>query len=62
MLYKLADDTLSPMVINDMSDGEIGYIAAEAEELTHKRNFLEGHKAILESGQEAFRAALGSYK
>lgn len=62
LLHRLAEDTLSPMVINDMSDGEIQYIAAEADELTHKRAFLEGHKAILEKGQEAFRAALGSYK
>lgn len=62
LLHKLAQDTLSPMVVNDMSDNEIRYIAAEAEELTQKRDFLEGHKTILESGQDAFRAALGSYK
>lgn len=45
-----------------MADGEIGYVAAEADEVTHKRDFLEGHKAILETGQKAFREAVGSYK
>ncbi|KAK4575336.1 hypothetical protein LTR86_001190 [Recurvomyces mirabilis] len=62
LLHNLADDTLSPMIINDMSDAEVGYIAAEAEETTHKRDFLESHKAMLEAGQEAFKKALGSYK
>lgn len=62
LLHGLAENTLSPMIINNMSDGEVAHIAAEAEEITHKREFLEGHKAILESGQEAFRKALGSYR
>lgn len=62
LLHNLAEDTLSPMIINDMSDTEVGYVAAEAEEVTHKRDFLESHKAMLENGQEAFRKALGSYK
>ena len=62
LLHDLAEDTLSPMIINDMSDAEVGYVAAEAEEVTHKRDHLEGHRAMLESGQEAFRKALGSYK
>ncbi|KXT04153.1 hypothetical protein AC578_40 [Pseudocercospora eumusae] len=62
LLHNLAQETLSPLIINDMTDKEIEYIAAEAEEVTHKRAHLESHKAILESGQEAFREAIGSYK
>ncbi|KAK4610060.1 Interferon-induced GTP-binding protein Mx1 [Fulvia fulva] len=62
LLHNLATDTFSPLVVNDMADGEIGYVAAEADEVTHKRDFLEGHKAILETGQKAFREAVGSYK
>lgn len=62
LLHNLAQDTLSPLVINDMSDREIEYLAAEADEVTHKRAHLEGHKSILESGQAAFRQAIGSYK
>lgn len=62
MLHNLAQDTLSPLMINDMADREVEFLAAEAEEVTHKRAHLEGHKAILESGQAAFRDAMGSYK
>ena len=62
LLHRLAEDTLSPMMINDMSDAEVGEVAAEAEQITHKREFLVSHKTMLENGQEAFRKALGSYK
>ncbi|KXT17035.1 hypothetical protein AC579_4352 [Pseudocercospora musae] len=62
LLHNLAQETVSPLIINDMADKEIEYIAAEAEEVTHKRAHLESHKGILESGQEAFREAIGSYK
>ena len=61
LLHGLVEETLSPMLINDMTDGEIGHIAAEPEEVTHKRKFLEEHQAILEDGQWAFRRALGAY-
>ncbi|PPJ56708.1 hypothetical protein CBER1_09501 [Cercospora berteroae] len=62
LLHNLARDTLSPLIVNDMSDREIEYLVAEADEITRKRAHLEGHKAILESGQEAFRQAMGSYR
>lgn len=62
LIHNLAEETLSPMIINDMADGEVAHIAAEPEEVTHKRDFLEAHKAILEEGQAEFRRALGSYK
>ncbi|KAK5114976.1 hypothetical protein LTR85_010014 [Meristemomyces frigidus] len=62
LLHRLAKDTLSPMIINDMTDAEVGYVAAEPDETTHRREFLEGQKVMLESGQEAFRKVLGSYK
>ncbi|EME83982.1 uncharacterized protein MYCFIDRAFT_187187 [Pseudocercospora fijiensis CIRAD86] len=62
LLHNLAQDTLSPLIINDMAEKEISYIAAEAEEVTNKRAHLESQKKILESGQEAFREAVGSYK
>lgn len=61
LLHNLAQDTLSPLMINDMADREVGYFAAEAEDVTHKRAHLEGHKIILEKGQKAFRDAMGSY-
>lgn len=62
LLHNLAEETLSPMIINDMAEGEIAYITAEEEEVAQKRDFLDGHKTIIESGQEAFRKAMGSYK
>lgn len=62
LLHDLAQQTLSPLIINDMGDKEVEYIAAEADEITHKRAHLESHRAILEMGQEAFREAIGSYK
>lgn len=61
LLHNLAQDTLSPLMINDMTDREVAYLAAEAKEVTHKRAHLEGHKIILERGQKAFRDAMGSY-
>ncbi|KAL9526889.1 Interferon-induced GTP-binding protein [Sphaerulina musiva] len=61
LLHNLAQDTLSPLMINDMADREVEYFAAEAEDVTHKRAHLEGHKIILEKGQKAFRDAMGSY-
>lgn len=62
MLHDLAANTLSPLVIDAMEEGEVGIIAAEDEETTREREFLMDQKAILESGQEAFRKALGSMK
>ncbi|KJY02324.1 dynamin family protein [Zymoseptoria brevis] len=61
LLHHLAEATLSPLLINDMSEAEVAYLAAEAEESVHMREFLQGHKAILESGREAFRGVLGGF-
>ncbi|KAK3673763.1 hypothetical protein LTR78_006316 [Recurvomyces mirabilis] len=55
LLAELPEDTLSPLMINDMSDQEVGYLAGEAEETTHKR-------VSSWAGQDAFKKALGSYK
>jgi hypothetical protein len=44
-----------------MTEAEVAYLAAEAEESVHMRDFLQGHKAILESGREAFRGVLGGF-
>jgi hypothetical protein len=57
---RLAHDTLSPMIINDMTDAEVAEIAAEPTDITSRRTMLEGHKEILESGRAAFKQALRS--
>lgn len=58
----LATDTISPMLIGDMTDDEVGYVAAEPEEITRTRDALEARKATLEKGQQTFRSALGLFK
>lgn len=62
LLHGLAADMLSPLTINDMAEGEVAHVAAEAEKVTHKREFFEDHKAIIEEGQAEFRGALGAYR
>ena len=58
----LAADTISPMLISDMTDDEMAFIAAEPEETTRLRGNLETKKATLEKGQETFKSALGLFK
>ena len=50
------------MVVGDMSEEEVAFVAAEPEETTHERNFLETRKATLEKGQETFKSALGLFR
>ncbi|KAF2860766.1 hypothetical protein K470DRAFT_276666 [Piedraia hortae CBS 480.64] len=59
LLRNLAQQTLSPEIIGDMSDEELALIAAEPEETTRMRENLEVRKATLERGQDTFRTALG---
>ncbi|GAB1742598.1 hypothetical protein NU219Hw_g8136t1 [Hortaea werneckii] len=62
LLRDLANDTLSPMLVGEMSDDEVSLIAAEAEEITRMRSNLEARKSVLENGQQTFRSALGLFK
>ncbi|TKA68512.1 hypothetical protein B0A55_08173 [Friedmanniomyces simplex] len=62
LLRDLAADTISPMVIGDMTDDEIAFVAAEPEETTRLRGNLETRKSTLEKGQETFKSALGLFK
>ncbi|KAI7233482.1 hypothetical protein KC330_g5346 [Hortaea werneckii] len=62
LLRDLANDILSPMLVGEMSDDEVGLIAAEAEEITRMRSNLEARKSTLENGQQTFRSALGLFK
>ena len=55
-------EILSPMVMAQLSDEEVSYIAAEPEEITSRREHLEGQKGMLEKGQEAFRLAMGKLR
>ena len=62
LLTDLATDTISPVIITDMSNQEVAYVAAEPAETTRERQFLEGCKETLEKGQETFRSALGLFR
>jgi hypothetical protein len=62
LLHGLAGETLSPMIIEGMDEGEVATIAAEEDGITLQREHLESQKVILESGQAAFRKALGAFR
>lgn len=62
LLEGLADETITPIVIADMTDEEIAYVAAEPEEVTRERDLLEVRKAALEKGQATFKSALGLFR
>ena len=62
LLKDLAAATISPMVVGDMTDEQIAYVAAEPEETTRERDFLEARKTVLEKGQETFKSALGLFR
>lgn len=50
------------MIISDMTDDEVSFVAAEAEEITKERTHLETRKATLEAGQATFKSALGLFR
>jgi hypothetical protein len=58
----LPDIILSPLVVTEMTDKEIGFVAAEPPEVTQQRAFLETRKGMLEKGLETFREAMGGIK
>lgn len=53
---------LSPLVVAQMTDKEIEFVAAEPPEITQQRAFLESRKAMLEKGLDTFREAMGGLK
>jgi hypothetical protein len=53
---------LSPLVVTQMTDKEIEFVAAEPPEVTQQRAFLEARKTMLEKGLETFREAMGGLK
>jgi hypothetical protein len=48
--------------VTEMTDKEIGFVAAEPPEVTQQRAFLETRKGMLEKGLETFREAMGGIK
>lgn len=58
----LPERLLSPMVVTDMPDTEIAFIASEPPEMMSQRAFLEEMKGMLEDGEDSFRGAMGEFK
>jgi len=50
------------MLVLTLSDDEVKYIAGEPKEIIDRRNHLEKHLKMLESGQETFRLAMGGLR
>jgi len=62
LVEPLPDIILSPLVVTDMTETEIQFVAAEPVEITQQRAFLEARRAMLEKGLETFREAMGGLK
>jgi len=62
LVEPLPDVILSPIVVTQMTEKEIDFVAAEPPEVTQQRMFLESRKAMLEKGLETFREAMGGLR
>lgn len=62
LVEPLPNVILSPMIIHQLTDEEVGYIAEEPQELTQQRAYLESRKDMLEKGMDTFREAVGGFR
>jgi hypothetical protein len=62
LVEPLPDIILSPIVVTQMTEKEIDFVAAEPPEVTQQRMFLESRKTMLEKGLETFREAMGGLR
>jgi replicative DNA helicase len=62
LVQPLPDIVLSPVVVTQLTDEEVGFIAAEPAEVTQQRNFLEARKDMLENGMAKFSEAMGGLR
>lgn len=62
LVEPLSDIILSPLVVAQMTDKEVQFVAAEPPEVTQQRSFLETRKAMLEKGLDTFHEAMGGLR
>jgi hypothetical protein len=62
LVEPLPEIILSPLVVTQMTEKEIEFVAAEPPEITQQRLHLESRKNMLEKGLETFREAMGELK
>jgi hypothetical protein len=62
LVEPLPDILNSPLIISQLTDKQVEFIAAEPAEITQQRAFLENRKAMLEKGMDTFREAMGGLR
>ncbi|CAA9960015.1 GTP-binding protein [Pyrenophora teres f. maculata] len=62
LVAPLPDIILSPLVVTEMTDSQIEYVASEPPEITQQRAHLESKRVMLEKGLDTFREAMGGLK
>jgi hypothetical protein len=62
LVEPLPDLILSPLVVTQMTEQEIEFVAAEPPEITQQRSHLDSRKTMLENGLDTFREAMGGLK
>ncbi len=62
LVEPLPDIILSPLVVTQMTEKEIEFVAAEPPEIMQQRLHLDSRKNMLEKGLETFREAMGGLK
>ncbi|RMZ71036.1 dynamin family [Pyrenophora seminiperda CCB06] len=62
LVAPLPDIILSPLVVTEMTDKQVEYVAAEPAEVSQQRSHLESKKFMLEKGLDTFREAMGGLK
>jgi hypothetical protein len=62
LVEPLPEIILSPLVVTQMTEKEIEFVAAEPPEITQQRLHLESRKDMLEKGLETFREAMGGLR
>ncbi|KAF2091553.1 hypothetical protein K490DRAFT_70374 [Saccharata proteae CBS 121410] len=59
LIHNLAEDTISPMMLEDMTDDEVKLVASEPESTAMERRYLLNTLQSLEAGKNAFKNAIG---
>jgi hypothetical protein len=62
LVEPLPEMILSPLVVTQMTEKEVEFVAAEPPETMQQRSHLESRKIMLQNGLETFREAMGGLR
>jgi hypothetical protein len=62
LVEPLPEMILSPLVVTQMTEKEVEFVAAEPPEIMQQRSHLESPKIMLQNGLETFREAMGGLR